>query len=425
MTHARAVRAPRTWLRRFVVSCALLACVLLLGTPAAQADTGPGQQADAEDAEDSRAWTVDEIAQRLRRDPILVRPSMGMGNSERAHRVLTRASADASLPVYVVLTELPIDIGDTQAPAEQAAILLREELGDGFYHVRFLGEGSYNGVWGRSEDFLTPTYQKLREIEQDGPGEYPQASVLLEAVLSVRAAAGGTDALSESVVEGYASQPWAFRPEPAGDRTDAEAGRLVTTIATGTGILLTGGVITAVAAARPLPARVRRREHEPVPASVPARAENRLDEVRIQLAALTAEQLGTEPAERAGTALEAAERVLAAGDGGLDAVGALVLANTADRELGRIDDPDEERYRPCFVNPLHGEAEAVISVQGTSLEAPVCARCGQRRGPFLAVRRGRRWTPYTETATVWARTGFGSLVGDLAEQVLEDRSVRQ
>ncbi len=374
--------------------------------------------------------TVDELIEQLRDDPVLVQPSMGMGDSELAHDVLSEAAADADLPMYVVLAEMPGELAATEQPAEQAAVLFRDELGEGIYHVAFLGAGSYTGAWGAPDDFdLRQAYTELRAAEENGPGEYPRSSALFEAAVMVRAAAAPGEDLPSSVVDDYVSEPWAFVPDPPTSMADAEATRWVATLATGIGVLVAGLIITVgVVRAKPLRARkgdAARPAYEAVPEGIERRAKKHLADARRRLDELSGDELATPTGEKVSSAIDAAERVLDTGDD-LDAVGAYVLALTADREVDRVSRPELRTYQPCFINPMHGEAEDAVRVGGSSIDAPVCSACGRRQGAFLSVRRGLRgWVPYVETSTVWARTGYGALVGDLAEQVLADRSVRR
>lgn len=399
-------------------------CTLAIGTFLVVAPVASGEVLAAGD--DSHAGTVDEIIEHLRADPILVQPSMAMGDSARAHDVLTDAAAGVDVPVYVVLAEVPADLTDAERPAEQAAALFRDALGDGLYYVDFPDGPSYSHGWGDGlEDFTgRAANDAVLSAEANASGEYPMASSLLEAVYTVRSAEQPGAALPESVVEEYANQSWAIRPETGSARTDATAGRWVAVIATTSGIVVAGLIVTLVVArTAPLP---RRDDHAPIPADARVHAQRIVDAARRRLAELPAATLTDPQAESATRAIEAADRAMSTGDD-LDAVGAQVLGRVAHRELNRRTDPDSKPYRPCFVNPAHGEAHDTVRVGGSSIDAPVCRSCAQQRdpGPFLSVRSGRRgWKPYVETSTVWARTGFGALVGDLADQVLDDRVTR-
>ncbi|PZF82386.1 hypothetical protein C1I92_16765 [Jiangella anatolica] len=421
------------------------------------------------------ADTVDELVAQLRDDPILVQPSMGMGDSAAAHDVLAEAAADVGVPVYVVLADTPADLAGTDSIAEQAAALFRAELGDGLYHVEFREGISYTRSWGGGEldeAYLAPVTFALERAESSGPGEYPQASALLEAVLTLRWAAAPLEELPDAMVDEYAAQPWAFLADSDYDRADATAGRRVAVLATSFGLLVAGVIVTLVVA-RAAPAGrgdVRRRLADQrsraadrkraasagqqqvasagatlsdppsrvgptrtgrgapttaVPADIAATATRQLDEARRRLASLSAERLTSPAGTTAADAVEAGDRVLATGDP-LDAVGATVLAAIAVREVERTGSPKRPPYRPCFVDPLHGEARDTVRLEGSSIDAPACRDCARSPYAFLAVRRRfRGWAPYTETSTIWARTGFGALVGDLPAQVLDDRSGRR
>ncbi|WP_116950186.1 hypothetical protein [Jiangella endophytica] len=401
------------------------------------------------------ADTVDALIEQLRDDPILVDPSMGMGDSALAHDVLTEAAADVGLPVYVVLADNPSDLAGTDRVAEQAAALFRDQLGDGLYHVEFREGISYTQSWGGGElddAYLAPVTRALERAESNGPGEYPRASALFEAVLTVRWAVAPSEEIPEAVVDEYAEQPWAFVAESDYERADATAGRWVALLATIVGVLVAGTIVTLVVArAKPAgrgaagrrPASTRATSSDParrvgptragrgaattsaIPGNIGATAEKALDEARRRLARLPADKLTSPAGSAAADAVEAGDRVLTTRDS-LDAVGATVLAAIAVREIERAGSPDRRPYRPCFVNPLHGEARDTVRIDGSSIDAPVCRACARTQGRFLAVKRRLRGSvPYAETSTVWARTGFGALVGDLAAQVLDDRSARR
>lgn len=398
-----------------LVAPALAVATLLLGAPAAAPET--------------HADTVGDMVEQLRSDPVLVQPSMGMGDSELAHDVLTEAADSLDQPVYVVLADTPADLAATNRPAEQAAALFRAELGDGLYVIEFTDDISYTRSWGGGEldeARSAPVYTAIEKAEADATGEYPRASALFEAVLTLRWAAQPAEPIPDAVVDEYAAQPWAFIPDSDYGRVDATAGRWVALLATVTAVVVAGTIITLVVArSKPLPRRRGRTGYAPVPDDIAATARRRLDDARRRLAELPAAQVSGARGEAAATALEAGDQVLATGDP-LDAVGASVLAAVADRELERVTTPKRRPYVPCFVNPLHGEARDTVRLDGSSLDAPVCRDCARSPGPFLAVRRRLRgWAPYAETPTVWARTGYGALVGDLAAQVLEDRGARR
>ncbi|MBB5791718.1 hypothetical protein [Jiangella mangrovi] len=397
---------------------ALAVTALLLGAPAPAADPP--------------ADTVDQLIEQLRDDPILVQPSMGMGDSGIAHDALTSAAADLDLPAYVVLADVPDDLTGAEYPSEAAAALMRAALGDGLYHVEFRGEISYTQAWG-DEDLAdagtAPVTYAMDRAESNAHGDYPRVSALFEAVLTLRWAEAPLDELPDDVVDEYAAQPWAFLPDSGYDRADATAGRWVALLATVFGVLVAGTIITLVVArAKPLGrggVKRRRTAFAAVPDDIAARAQRRLDDARRRLAELPAAQVSGPFGEAAATAIEAGDRVLATGDP-LDAVGAVVLAEIAGRELDRAGSPKRPPYHPCFVNPLHGEARDTVRLDGSSIDAPACRDCARSVGPMLAVRRRVRGpVPYADTSTVWARTGYGALVSDLAEQVLEDRSARR
>lgn len=124
---------------------------------------------------------------------------------------------------------------------------------------------------------------------------------------------------------------------------------------------------------------------------------------------------------------DAARRVLDRRDPEvLDVIGALVLAGRGRTALrsalaGRRWTP----ARPCFLNPLHGDArrERDVAYAGHTVSAPLCRDCdaalaGDRAPDILDVARQGRPVHYFETdGEPWASTGYGALHEDLVERL--------
>ncbi|NED96684.1 hypothetical protein G1H11_15345 [Phytoactinopolyspora alkaliphila] len=402
-------------------------------------------------AQEAFPRTIDDIVEHLRADPVLIQPAMGMGDTRAAHDLLVDLAADVDGPVYVVLADTPEDLAATDGVSEQAAALLRSELGDGLYFVDFIDGPRYVGAWGPTANVdQRVTAEALQYVVANGPGEYPRASTLLEAVLTVRAAAEPGEPLPVEVVDEYAEQPWAFIPTEHYERADALAGRWVATLGTGIAILVAGSIMTGVVHA--VTSRTTRRQggsggrdgsrthagrgtgrggagkttsrrpeaDADIPADIADVARNRWERARRRFENLNARELALPPASAAEEALDAAERVLETRDE-LDAVGAYVLSLQAERELRRIGKANVPRFRPCFINPMHPEARETVRIAGSTIDAPVCPQCRREQGSFMVVRTRWRRRPYVETNTVWARTGYGALVDNLARHVLENR----
>jgi len=122
--------------------------------------------------------------------------------------------------------------------------------------------------------------------------------------------------------------------------------------------------------------------------------------------------------QRALDARDAASRILddkQASDA--DLIGALVLEDLAQRELGAA---RAGKLAPplCALNPTHGRSSGT-GRWGASPPLPVCAACRRdlldKRAPDVLDDGGR---PYLERDTVWARTAFGALVSDLPAELV-------
>lgn len=121
-------------------------------------------------------------------------------------------------------------------------------------------------------------------------------------------------------------------------------------------------------------------------------------------------------------AMTAARRRMTPDAPTVDLVGVLVLVDRARRLLARSAALDAGRRPPapeplCTFHPLHGRAAGTVDWR-PGLRVPACAACAADleadRTPD-ALRDGDR--PYFEADTVWARTGFGALSGDLVARV--------
>jgi hypothetical protein len=402
-------------MRRMMLGLLVLASLTMVAPAAAGASATEGPR------------TVDQLATALAEDPIIVEPALGAGFTDDVHDVLTDLAAEVDVPVFVVLASVPPDLRSAEDPAQQAAAVLSATLGDGLYHVAFTTGGSWTGGFGSARTIdVNPGRQAVGRIRGLRSSDHDQTTSALEAELVVRSAADPGRSFSDDELKEWIDTPWAFVPTEARDRTDRIAQRWVTTIAVAVSVLVAGLILTPVIVANPLTSgrarqgRTPGRRPPPVMAPDPAdlsRAQQRYDRLR-------ASDLASPHATSAAEAIEAARLVADTGDD-LDAVGAWVLALQARRELDRIRRPTRDPYRPCVVNPLHGEASRTVALAGSSIDAPACAACGDGAGgEFLVDSTWRGARPYLETSSVWARTGFGALVDDLARQVIADRRKR-
>ena len=376
-------------------------------------------------AERPFARTIDDVIAHLRTDPVLVHPVLGAGDAAGAHDMLAKLVERVDVPVFVVLGALPTELEGAEHPAEQAAALLRQELGDGLYIIKFDEGIDYARGFGKAAALeLDLGYRAIRTAEREGPEDYSRTTAVFDSAMLLRAAADPGQRISDGTLRELMDQPWAFIATESNEYADQVARRWVYTIAAGLAVVIAGLTLSRVAAGAPIPARTRREgtatAHQPPDASD---ARSALDQAQRRFDALTAAQLGSARARAADEALRAAGAVVGSRKD-LDVVGAMVLALVADRELDRIEKPSLRAYRPCVVNPLHGEASDTIQLSGTALDAPACRACARRQGEFLQSRSWRGERPYLDTDTVWASTGFGALVDDLASQVLDQHGGR-
>lgn len=390
----------------------LLACLTLLVPAAAGAAEAVGPR------------TIDQLATALRSDPILVEPAFGTGDAAGVHAVLTRLAADVDVPVYVVMASIPAELRTVEDPAQQAATLLSTTLGEGLYYVQLTEGISWVGGFGAARTLdVTPGHRAHTRARDIGPLEYNQPTSALEAELILRSAADPGQEISDDRLRAWIDTPRAFVPTEARDRVDQVARRWVFAIASALAVLAAGLTLVFVGGKYPLGLRRTRKASDEEPQHVPTVDSTVLPRVQRRYDLLRPEDLGSPHTTAAALALEAADLVADTGDT-LDAVGAWVLAQQADRELDRIRRTTQMAYQPCVVNPLHGEASATVPLSGSSIDAPACISCSRERGNFLTARTWRGERPYLDTSTVWARTGFGALVDDLARQVIADRRNR-
>lgn len=152
---------------------------------------------------------------------------------------------------------------------------------------------------------------------------------------------------------------------------------------------------------------------------------------RLQTADLDA--AGADRVERALDAYQMARRIVddeAATR--LDLAGAMVLIRQAGHEIAEAGRSPRKRgarrstvpQSLCTINPLHGEAQTTsrVDADGQSVRVPVCRACGDD----LRAGRELRWifdgdTPYVEGNSVWARTLFGAIGGDLVTALHRER----
>lgn len=387
---------------------------LLMGAPASAADT-PFPR------------TIDEMVTQLHADPILVQPVLGTGDTQGVHDMLTELAGDVGVPVYVILAATPPELDGAEYPAEQGAALLRQELGDGLYIMKFDDGIDYARGFGKAAELeLNLGYQAIRTAEQSGPNEYNRTTAVFDAAVLLRAVGQPGQEITDDQLADLMDQPWAFIPTDSHDHADQSARRWVYTIAAGLAVLIAGLTLSRIASRAPLGPRgmeVSTISHTDAD-KMAAQARKEIDRARQRFDTLSPAELGSSQGISSDEALQAADMVIDSDDQ-LDQAGAWVLALIASRDLDCIDDPELQPYRPCVVDPTHGEATDTRRLAESSIDAPVCSVCATTQGQILAAHTWRGDRPYLDTNSVWARTGFGALVDDLPSQVLEERGGRR
>lgn len=370
--------------------------------------------------------TIDDMVTQLRADPVLVQPVLGTGDAEGTHKMLSGLADQVDVPVFVVLAATPVEVEGVEYPAEQAAALLRQELGDGLYIMKFDEGIAYARGFGKASKIkLDLGYLAIRTAEKTGPEKYNRTTAVFDAALLLRAAATPGKEISDDVLRDQMAQPWAFIATESHEYADQAAGRWVFAIAAGLAVLIAGLTLSRIATRAPLGSRAAKQTSARLSHAhgMPDTALRELERVQGRFDELTSTQLGSPHGLAADEALQAARAIVDTGKD-LDQVGAWVLALVADRELDRIGKPHLHPYRPCVVDPFHGEADGTRRLSGSSIDAPVCRACTRKQGAFLAADTWRGDKPYLDTNTVWAHTGFGALVDDLASQVLDKHGAR-
>lgn len=361
--------------------------------------------------------TTDEIAEQLATDPIMVQQAMGAGDAAGFHALLTTLADEVDVPVYVVLSTTPVDLVGAEGPAEQAMAILHDTLGEGLYIVGFTdGPMLVKGFGAAKTLDINPGHRAATRAARIDTDDRRTVSPAMKAELILRSATDPGQEITDQDLRTWLDKPQAFRPEHEDSLADAKARRWVYASGTATVALLAG--LTVMLLARRAPLLAGRARKEPAVVQTPANLEV-LNQAHARFAALRPEALASPYAKNAELDLEAADLV-ARSSRRIDQVGAWVLAQHADRELDRIAHPTRRPYRPCVINPEHGEATGSVRLVGSSIDAPACSDCVASRGDFLMTSTWRGERPYLDVASVWSRTGFGALVDDLARQVIED-----
>lgn len=402
-------------------------------------DAGAGGQVDA------YVDSVEDLVQALQQDPVNVQQVRGNGHTAEVDAEITQIVGSSEVPMFVALVgELPGLARDN--PARDLIVRLESRLDrEGVYVVAVGDTGPVWEVVGGERELkdaiqagLAPTYPDYDD--QDAPRASDAGGVAI--IASVVAAEDHT--ISDDVVSTYTeSATWgrdAYQ-SPSQAALPSEVAGL--SLVLGTLVALVGWRLARtweLRAVVPAPPRTVRPAREPrtTPATTSRPTTTgvpEIEDVRRDATDALGKLAGALVDRPTGPGVEdalgcriAAELLLDSTDH-LDVIGALVLSRTGQSFLR---DPDHH-YRPCFVNPLHGQGleEIDVTADGTVFGVPCCRRCaGQRsltpRANTLLARPSGWWRraprPYYEDDTVWSRTGFGALDPTLWRRVIEDRS---
>lgn len=395
--------------------------------------------------DDAFARTVDDIVASLRRDPVLVQQAMGNGHTQDAVAEIRERVDAADFPVYVALVHPPAGLEENDPLGDLTSILHQRIGGPGLYVV---GNEHGSVSW---ETYGIPVekldvYDGLDAARDSLPrDEYGGVAMpgTGEAALVVQVAADPdhrlsadqlADLRSTAALSEHQYPDWEpYHPEDVGPVSAIAA--LVATFAA----LTVQGVVRAgrqaPSGSRPATRPKARPKPRPATDRTPRRPSTRerpaadtgaddVEALRAQTTRLVAEitrrrddrGVTSDDAALAGECADLAGELAASSDR-LDVVGALVLARTG---LAAV--AGDAAYHCCFFNPLHGEGVGSTRLPDAGFEVPCCRACradadADRRQDALLTPTWRGSRPYWTRDGVWSRTGFGSIVDDLPDQV--------
>lgn len=399
---------------------------------------------------DAHPDTVEELADLLRRDPVVVQQPWGSGDAAGTDARITALLDQAPFDVRVAVVSSPSDAEPGIDASDFLATALARRIGEpGLYVVVADGRPVALTVVDTPWDQTLLSLQRYRDLDavSDAAGEEVlapgvQAEVVVRTVVEATPISSGeaatTTSLAPETVRDLAERERELRPFELPDHDDVpprwgEGARWAAGTTVGVGVLV---LLLQSLAGWP----GWRRRTPPTTAADPAGvrrgAEQAVTELAQDLSRTTGHRDRT-AGERAQLARDAAGLLLGSSDV-LDLVGALVLARAGRRELSRRVPGARGTLDGCFFDPRHpGSLEQVEERLGDAdLVLTVCGRCARSiasgsepaalpqpgSGPFARPR------PYYEGATVWARTGFGTLSPDLgtfARDVLRDLERRR
>jgi hypothetical protein len=398
--------------------------------------------------------TVEALAEALKVDHVIVQETRGSGDAAGAEERIEDLIARLPFAAYVAVIDTPTDVDAGSEASGYLATALSRRIGEpGLYVVSADGDIAEARMVGTGWDETLFSLQSYtdRGAVTDASGTdllvpTVDAETFVQTALAVPPTEDDLDydsvALSDDVVDDLADRERALEPHERPDYdfdaaepwTVGKRWMVGTTVGAGVLVVLLQSLWgwpgwRRRPGAKKVPGESRAAIAPPVAPDLDVEREAAAG----QLTTL-AEQLPDAPtgdhADRALLAREVAEPLLDSRDV-LDVVGAQVLARAGLRELARASGRARVPYRVCFFDPRHTTATQRVEWRygDAEVEVPVCRTCRRAvdRGlepPTLVVGRRGRLRPYYEGDSVWARTGYGSLVddlGELARQVSADR----
>jgi len=377
--------------------------------------------------------TTGEVATAVQHDPVLVEDTMGSGDAASVEQRLAAIARKLPFPAYVALVSTPHDDTGVDPSADLATALRLRIATPGLYvvaaggpiEVQVTAAGVDPATFAhRLQANLTTVAARARTT----PNELPPAvgaEVALLTAESTESAASGSAKLSTSEITDLASR--AHGPSTAASTDEP--------LTDNTGLRWMLGLLVGLLALLLVQRTLRGWPGWRGPTLYLSATD--IDGLRRAASAEVldlAERLPQAPAgpraDAAMLAREAAEPLLTSAEPA-ELIGALVLARTGAHALA----VPTGVYHCCYLHPLHGAAITKVAwrLGDGSVSVPVCDTCSKRlarrRVPaVLTFVRDGAPVGYYERDDVWARTGYGSLVDDLARRVTlargRDRSAR-
>ena len=412
--------------------------------------------------------TVDALADALRADHVIVARAVGSGAAQSSYDRIGTLVGQLPFPAYVALVTAPGDVSSGLDAGRDLARAVARRIGEpGLYVVDTgnsvaealitvpgIDDTLFSLTLSSNEDAIEAATSQPGMLE---PGVWAEAAVATALApipepengtyptnldpVTITELAARNDALAlparPSTTSDVKAEPW------------TRGGRiaLFAALLSGIGLMVRqcvagwplwrGRAVATKPVSRPVSGAGP--EPAPRPTEIRRQATDELARLATVLGEVAAQRvrgdarIDADLVDAATLAQDAATRLLDAQPavGAADLVGALVLARTGRRDARRAIGEASDPYRACFFNPLHsaGTREASWRLGEATVSVPVCPACERRlrtggRPDALSVRRGRRERPYYEGSDVWARTGYGTLVDDLAVRVLTERGRR-